>query len=164
MQTDESSIGGLGAGAVTNANPEGWRDIFWIQAGLHGFTALGLLLFYWPKKRTDYPKMTFWEGFWAVDPIGSLLFVSSATLMLLALNWAGGTYHWSNPHVAVPLSIGLGLLVAFGIYGEEPFSRGCTSLQYLTSSRMERPRRRYCRSRFLPKWPQLLPLYIRLRS
>ncbi|KAF2734223.1 MFS general substrate transporter [Polyplosphaeria fusca] len=109
-------IGGLGAGAVTNANPGGWRDIFWIQAGLHAFTAFGLLLFYWPKKRTDYPRMTVSEVFWAIDPIGSFLFISSSTLMLLALNWAGGDYTWSNPHVAVPLSIGLGLLVLFCLY------------------------------------------------
>lgn len=55
---------------------------------------------------------------WACDPIGSLLFVSSATLILLGLDWAGGAYAWADPHVAAPLAIGLVLLVAFAIYGE----------------------------------------------
>ena len=61
---------------------------------------------------------------WACDPIGSLLFILSATLMLLALDWAGGAYEWNDVQVAVPLSLGLALLVAFCIYGR------CLSLVY----------------------------------
>ncbi|KAF2792004.1 MFS general substrate transporter [Melanomma pulvis-pyrius CBS 109.77] len=109
-------VGGLAAGAVANVSSDGWRNIFWIQAALHGFTSFGLLAFYWPKKRSYYPKMTFKEIIWACDPIGSSLFVVSATLTLLALNWAGGRYKWSSPHVAAPLSVGLALLVAFCLY------------------------------------------------
>ncbi|CAK7199182.1 hypothetical protein SEUCBS139899_001855 [Sporothrix eucalyptigena] len=112
-------IGSLGAGAVTNASASGWRDIFWIQAAFHGATSLGLLLFYWPPKMQrseEEAHMTFWDYVWACDPIGSLLFVASATLMLLALDWGGGTYSWSNAHVAAPLAVGLVLLVLFGVY------------------------------------------------
>lgn len=58
------------------------------------------------------------EVIWVCDPIGSLLFVSSVTLMLLALDWAGGAYDWSDPQVAVPLSLGLVLLVLFALYGK----------------------------------------------
>lgn len=54
---------------------------------------------------------------WAIDPIGSVTFVVSATLMLLSLDWAGGAYTWSNAHVAAPLSIGLVFLVVFCLYG-----------------------------------------------
>lgn len=111
------SVGGLAAGGVTNIDAKGWRNIFWIQAACHGITTIGLLLFYWPKKKSDYPKMSLKEYVWACDPIGSTLFVVSATLMLLALNWAGGRYPWSNAHVAAPLSIGLVLLVLFCVYG-----------------------------------------------
>ncbi|ORY57013.1 major facilitator superfamily domain-containing protein [Pseudomassariella vexata] len=109
-------IGSLGAGAVTNVNTGGWRYIFWMQAAFHGITALGLLGLYWPPKNIEYPKMSLQEYIWACDPIGSLLFVASATLMLLALDWAGGAYTWSDRHVAVPLSLGLALLVLFTIY------------------------------------------------
>jgi hypothetical protein len=109
----------MGAGGVTNANPGGWRNIFWMQAAFHAATSIGLLAFYWPQKRSDYPKMRFSEYIWACDPIGSFLFICSATLMLLGLNWAGGDYAWSNPHVAAPLGIGLGLLVAFCLYGKQ---------------------------------------------
>ncbi|OAG01644.1 MFS general substrate transporter [Paraphaeosphaeria sporulosa] len=109
-------VGGLGAGAVTNVNPAGWRNIFWIMAGLHGATSLGFFAFYWPKKRTEYPRMSFKEYVWACDPIGSVLFISGATLMLLALNWAGGAYHWSDPHVCANLVVGIVLVLAFCVY------------------------------------------------
>ena len=113
------SIGVLGAGGVTNANPGGWRSIFWMQAAFHGATSIGLLAFYWPKRRSDFPKMSWKEIAWACDPVGSTLFICSATLMLLGLDWAGGAYPWSDPHVAAPLGIGLGLLVLFCLYGKE---------------------------------------------
>ncbi|CAO2648673.1 Nn.00g079400.m01.CDS01 [Neocucurbitaria sp. VM-36] len=109
-------VGALAAGAVANLSTSGWRYIFWIQVGLHGLTSIGIFAVYWPKKRTDYPKMTVKEWVWACDPIGSCLLVASATLMLLALNWAGGAYKWSNPHVCANLSVGIVLFVAFCVY------------------------------------------------
>ncbi|KAI4862838.1 MFS general substrate transporter [Hypoxylon rubiginosum] len=109
-------IGSLGAGAVTNVNSGGWRYIFWMQAAFHAITAVGLFCFYWPPKHTEYPKMSIRDYVWACDPIGSALFVTGTTLMLLALDWAGGAYAWSNPHVAVPLSLGLVMIAGFAIY------------------------------------------------
>ncbi|OTA52457.1 MFS general substrate transporter [Hypoxylon sp. EC38] len=111
-------IGSLGAGAVTNVNAGGWRYIFWMQAAFHGITSVGLFCFYWPPKHLEYPKMSLQDYIWACDPIGSIFFVSSATLMLLALDWAGGAYSWSSPHVAVPLGLGLAMLVGFTLYAE----------------------------------------------
>ncbi|KAI0160070.1 MFS general substrate transporter [Hypoxylon sp. FL1284] len=109
-------VGSLGAGAVTNVNAGGWRYIFWMQAAFHGITAVGLFCFYWPPKHIEYPKMSIRDYIWACDPIGSALFVGGATLTLLALDWAGGAYAWSSPHVAVPLSLGLVMIVGFGLY------------------------------------------------
>ena len=87
-----------------------------MQAAFHLTTALGLLLFYNPPRPADRPKLALGEIFWAIDPIGSALFISSTTLMLLGLDWAGGTYKWGDPHVAAPLGVGLGLLLFFGLY------------------------------------------------
>lgn len=117
---------------MTNANNGGWRSLYWMQAAFHGATTIGLLLFYHPQRRSDYPKMTFMEYVWACDPIGSGLFISSATLMLLALNWAGGTYAWSDAHVVAPLVVGIVLCICFGLYGMA--SRGfCRQFNILTS-------------------------------
>jgi hypothetical protein len=111
-------VGSLGAGAATNANPGGWRNIFWIQAGFFALTVIGLLLFYHPKKESDFPRMSWKKVIWACDPIGSFLFIVATTLMLLALDWAGGVYPWHDKHVVAPLTIGLVSLVAFALYGE----------------------------------------------
>lgn len=137
------------------------RYIFWLQVGLHGLTSLGLLLFYWPKKRTDYPKMSFKELVWACDPIGSLLLVGSATLMLLALNWAGGAYKWSEPHVCANLVIGIVLFIAFCVYGT---GLPAPTVFSLTQHRVERSIRRHCRSRVLCKWTQFLAINIRFHN
>ncbi|CZR54295.1 uncharacterized protein PAC_04179 [Phialocephala subalpina] len=109
-------VGSLGAGAATNSNPGGWRIIFWIQAGFFAATVLGLFFFYHPKKESDFPKMSWKKVVWACDPIGSLLFIVSATLMLLALDWAGGVYKWHDAHVVAPLTVGLVALVGFAVY------------------------------------------------
>lgn len=114
------SVGTLGSGGVTNASPSGWRDIFWMQAAFHLATCVGLLLFYHPVRRSDYPKMSFKQLAWACDPIGSFLFIAACTLLLLALDWAGGAYAWSDAHVAAPLGIGFGFLALFCIYGGWP--------------------------------------------
>lgn len=86
-----------------------------MQAAFHLATSAGILLFYWPKKRAS-PRMSVREMLWAIDPIGSLLFIGAATLILLALDWAGGAYPWHDPHVAAPLGIGLGFLALFSLY------------------------------------------------
>ncbi|KAK4935167.1 hypothetical protein LTR10_023730 [Elasticomyces elasticus] len=109
-------VGVLGSGGVTNSRPSGWRDIYWMQAAFHLASFLGLILFYHPTRRSDYPKMSLKQYVWACDPIGSLLFISACTLLLLALDWAGGAYAWSDAHVAAPLGIGLGILVLFCLY------------------------------------------------
>jgi Fungal trichothecene efflux pump (TRI12) len=113
-----ASVGGIGSGAVTNMNDGGWRAIFWMQAAFHAATAVGLLLFYHPIKGSDYGKLSLREVVWACDPIGSFFLISSATLLLLALDWTGGAYSWSDAHVAAPLAIGLVFLVVFCVYGE----------------------------------------------
>ncbi|KAG4420797.1 hypothetical protein IFR04_006077 [Cadophora malorum] len=110
-------VGGLGAGAATNADAGGWRNIFWMQAGFFAATVLGLFFFYHPPRRvSEFPKMTWKNIAWQCDPIGSFLFIVSATLMLLALDWAGGVYPWKDVHVVAPLVVGLVMLVAFCVY------------------------------------------------
>ncbi|KAJ7043033.1 MFS general substrate transporter [Mycena alexandri] len=108
-------VGVLGSGGVTNLNPSGWRNIFWMQAAFHGMTAVGLLGFYWPPP-SNYPRLTLRQLVWACDPIGSLLMTAGTTLLLLAFDWAGGTFLWHDAHVIGPLVTGAILLLFFGLY------------------------------------------------
>ncbi|TVY37231.1 Trichothecene efflux pump [Lachnellula subtilissima] len=109
-------IGSLGGGAATNTSVSGWRTIYWIQAGFFALTIIGLLVFYHPKRTSDSPRMSLKKVFWACDPIGSFLFISGATLALVALDWAGGVYPWHDKHVVAPLVIGVVTLLAFAVY------------------------------------------------
>lgn len=69
---------------------------------------------------------------WAIDPIGSVLFVSSATLMLLALDWAGGAY--------VSRAFRYTLIRRLThVTGLEQSSRRCTSWNWLGSDDSFRP-------------------------
>jgi len=114
------SIGGLlgvlGGGGLTNASVSGWRGIFWVQAGFHLASTIGFLAFYHPGRPIDRPKKSFRGVLWAMDPIGSLFFIAGTTLMLMSLDWAGGTYKWSDPRVAAPLGIGMSLTALFALY------------------------------------------------
>ncbi|EKG11270.1 Pyridoxal phosphate-dependent enzyme beta subunit [Macrophomina phaseolina MS6] len=109
-------IGQLSAGAYSHLNSGGWRYIFWTQAAFHLTSAIGFLAFYWPPRHSDFPRMKVKEYIWACDPIGSFLFIGSSALILLALDWAAGTYPWSDAHVIAPLVIGCILLIVFGVY------------------------------------------------
>lgn len=94
--------------------------MFWVQSALQLLVSACFFVFYWPPKSTrEFPKMSLRSTIWACDPIGSSLFVGGSTVVLMGLNWASGSYAWSNAHVAAPLAIGLACLVAFALYGEK---------------------------------------------
>lgn len=105
--------------------------------------------------------MSFKEWVWACDPIGSLLLVAAATLMLLALNWAGGAYPWSDPHVCANLTVGIVLFITFCLYGMS--FANLHFVQPLTQCRVERQIRWHRRTRFLLYWSQFLAFYICFR-
>ncbi|KAJ7860463.1 MFS general substrate transporter [Mycena olivaceomarginata] len=103
-------VGSVGSGAVTDINPSGWRNIFWMQVAFHGMTSVGLLGFYWPPP-SNYPHLKLRQLIWACDPISSLLMTVGVTLLLLGFNWAGGTFPWGDTQVIGPLVSGAILLL-----------------------------------------------------
>lgn len=111
-------IGSLGAGYLTNQDPKGWRSIFYVQAGFHALTSVGFLLFYWPKRTEEQKHISLRKLLWDCDPYGSFLYITAVTLILLSLDWAGGTYEWSDPHIISTLVVGLVVLVLFCLYGK----------------------------------------------
>lgn len=115
-------VGGLGTGSVTAMSSSGWRNVFWIQAALHGATCLGLVLLYHPAKKSNSPRLSLKQYILAVDPVGSGLFIVGATLTLLAFDWLGGSYQASDVHFIAPLTIGLVGLLAFSLYGTKPLT------------------------------------------
>lgn len=109
-------VGSLGAGAGTNVNSSGWWYIFWMQAAFLGTTSPAPLLLATKERQIfSHDRLGMCLG---LRPIGSRIFIAGATLMLLALDWAGSTHAWSDIHVASTLSVGLILLTIFSLYGK----------------------------------------------
>lgn len=88
-----------------------------MQAAFHAATFFGLVAFYHPVRRSDYPRLNIKEFIWSMDPIGSFLMVSGTALMLLSLDWAGSAHPWKSADVLAPLCIGGALIIAFSVYG-----------------------------------------------
>jgi hypothetical protein len=61
-----------------------------------------------PRKPDEKDNMTLMDRIWQYDIIGSFLFVPSMVCLLLAIQWGGTTYPWSNGRV-------IALFVVFGV-------------------------------------------------
>lgn len=72
-----------------------------------GIIAIGLLTFLRlpPKTRAHGTPM---DVILKLDPLGTLIFVPAIVCLLLALQWGGVTYDWSNGRI-------IALFVVFGI-------------------------------------------------
>lgn len=59
------------------------------------------------NKHIDRPHVPVWQHVMRLDPIGTLFFIPSVVSLLLALQWGGSTYDWSDWRIIL-------LLVVFG--------------------------------------------------
>jgi hypothetical protein len=75
---------------------------------LGGFTIFVLVLFLHPPKSLPKEAKTWREKVLRFDPIGTILFAPSIICLLLALQWGGTTYEWSDSRI-------IALLVVFGV-------------------------------------------------
>lgn len=76
-----------------------WRWCFYINLPIGGVTAAGLvfLLRLQPAKRNG--KVPLMAVFKMLDPVGNSIFVPAIICLLLALQWGGVTYAWSDARI-----------------------------------------------------------------
>ncbi|KAI8945529.1 MFS general substrate transporter [Xylaria longipes] len=86
-----------------------WRWCFYINLPI-GAVTLVVIAFFFPDpvKRKQHAKETFMQRLIRFDPIGTLIFIPAIVSLLLALQWGGTTYPWSNGRI-------IGLFVVFGV-------------------------------------------------
>ncbi|KAL4933004.1 MDR family MFS transporter [Aspergillus undulatus] len=84
-----------------------WRWCFYLNLPIGGFTVLAVLLFFNvqspPRERKGIKDQIL-----RLDPLGVFLFVPSIISLILALEWGGSTYAWSDAKM-------IGLLVTFAV-------------------------------------------------
>lgn len=91
-----------------------WRWCFYINLPLGG-TGMLMLIFFLnlPSPTTSDGPMTIKQQLLKLDPLGFITFVPSITSLLLALEWGGTEYAWSDPIMIALLTIFAFLFVCF---------------------------------------------------
>ncbi|KAJ8115453.1 hypothetical protein OPT61_g2905 [Boeremia exigua] len=84
-----------------------WRWCFYINLPIGAVTLVAISVFF----HLDAPKrdnLTVLQQIQRLDPVGTFFFVPCVVCLVLALQWGGATYAWSDPKI-------IGLLVSFGV-------------------------------------------------
>ncbi|KAJ5661457.1 uncharacterized protein N7477_009073 [Penicillium maclennaniae] len=87
-----------------------WRWCFYVNLPLGAITATFIMLFFKDSPTQTKPEPGKLNKLKRMDPIGIITFIPAIICILLALQWGGTRYEWSNARI-------IALFVLFGVFG-----------------------------------------------
>lgn len=95
-----------------------WRWCFWVNLPVSGLSFALLLLFL----DVHNPRTKLRDGLVAVDWFGTVSILAVSVLLLLGLNFGGGTFAWRSAQVICLIVFGV-LMIAFFLFSEKRLAK-----------------------------------------
>lgn len=114
-----------------------WRWCFYVNLPIGGITAVGILALLKLPPRAIPQKRSWMQTIKSLDPLGTMVFVPSIVCLLLALQWGGVQYPWSNGRIiALFVLFGIGVIIFIGLQialGENATGRSVSKCRRLNA-------------------------------